>query len=69
MPTRPRALIEPKRPNVRRIPLDPFELEQANCPPIPTQKPGLSKGALKAFAISLISMLTLCGLLAWWVTR
>jgi len=66
MPTRPRALIEPRK-NFRKVPLDPFEQAQVELPPIPTQKPGLSRKALKGLAISMGLMLSLCGLLAWWV--
>jgi len=65
MTTRPRALPHP-RPNVRKVPLDPYEQEMRNCPPIPDAPDGIS---LKAWLWGLGIVLPLWGLLGWWVFR
>lgn len=64
-----RTLIEPPRPN-RRIPLDPFEQEQANCPPIPVRQFNWLRFFtwLGAILFCLACWAGVLVFISWWVT-
>jgi len=60
-----RALSEPKRPNVRKVPLDPWEVKMVEIPMIQEEPPdGIS---LKAWLWGLGIVLPLWGVLGWWL--